>query len=107
MHELTLENLPMYAEGDDKLVTALFSLSGVAHAFDELVAPKSIDVWMARDILEVNAFSDQILPVGDVEGTEYYLVIAITEISQSYVFVPKTRRIQLVDRPIYPGIRID
>lgn len=105
MHELTLNNLPMYAEADDKLVTALFSLATVAKRFDEAVAPKSIDVWMARDILEVNAFSDAILPIGPVEDTEYYLLVATTEITQSYVFVPRSRVLQIVDRPVYPGIR--
>lgn len=106
MQELTLDNLPAYTEHQPKLITALFALSDLARRFDEAAAPKSIDVWIARDILELNAFSDRSLPVMEMEDVPYHLYIATTEITHSYVFVPSAHRLQLVDRPIYPGIRV-
>ena len=104
MQELTLDNLPQYAEAEPKLITALFSLGTVAKRFDEAVAPKSIDVWIARDIMEVNAFSDRIIPVGEMEDLPYHLYIATTEITQSYVLVPSSHRLQIVRGQVNPGI---
>jgi hypothetical protein len=104
MHELTLDTLPRYAEQEPKLVTALFSLSDLARRFDEAVAPKSIDVWIARNMLELNAFSTQVIPVGKIEDLPYHLYIATTEITQSYVLVPSKQRMKLVTEPLRSGI---
>jgi len=104
MHELTLETLPQYAEKEPKLVTAMFSLADIAQRFDEAVAPKSIDVWIARNMHEVNAFSNRVIPVGKIEDLPYHLFIATTEITQSYVLVPSKQRMKLVTEPLRSGI---
>lgn len=104
MQELTLESLPQYAESDPKLVTALFAIAKVAQIYDELAAPKAIDVWIARDIMELNAFSDRTIPVMKLDDLPYHLYIATTEVSQSYVLVPSTKRLQAVTGRLQSGI---
>lgn len=98
MHELTLSNLPQHAAPEPALVTALFSIGSIAKRFDEVAAPKAIDIWVANDILEVNRFSDQVIPIGVLGGTDYHLYIATTEVSFSYILVPVDKRLHSVRR---------
>jgi hypothetical protein len=96
MHELTLTNLPAYVEREAQLVTVMFSLASVATQFASAVAPKRIDVWIADTILDVNAYANSVLPIGPVEATDYYLVLATTEETYSYVLLPRGQLIQSV-----------